>query len=154
MPAPTAAQVLQMSTGCSDTRCEKVQLRDRETEPGQCAGRSAPTDENLSDQVCAMSKPNPPSPSPLDQPTTFTTTSTQFAAYLITDAVLQLLSWGLNAHRTVEFVFADPDARGPTLEIAFRNSRDYRLFANRQFLLEKMRGVVGFGTRGGNDAKA
>lgn len=97
---------------------------------------------------------NPSSPSHSEQATTFSTTSTQFAAYLITDGVLPLLSWDLNVNREVEFTFADPETRGPTLEIAFRNSRDYRLFANRQYLLEKMRGVAGFvAGRGGHDAK-
>jgi hypothetical protein len=94
------------------------------------------------------------SPSSPNQVTTFSTTSTQFAAFLITDGVLSLLSWDLNANRDVEFKFADPESRGPTLEIAFRNSRDYRLFANRQYLLEKMRSVAGFvAGRGGHDAK-
>jgi hypothetical protein len=96
---------------------------------------------------------NPLVPSFSNPPNIFSTTSTQFAALLITDGILQLLSWDLNANRDVEFKFADPESRGPTLEIVFRNSRDYRLFSNRQYLLEKMRSVTGWAGRGGIDAK-
>jgi hypothetical protein len=93
-----------------------------------------------------------PVPSLPNPPKTFSTTSTQFAAQLITDEVLRLLSWDLAASREVEFTFDDPEAKGPDLEIAFRNSRDFRLFQNRQYLIEKMRSAKGF-VRGGNNAK-
>jgi hypothetical protein len=77
-----------------------------------------------------------------------------FASFLLTDGVLRLLGWGLTATREVEFTFDDPEGKGPDLEIAFRQSRDYRLFANRQYLMEKMRTVEGWaGSRGGDDGK-
>jgi hypothetical protein len=80
----------------------------------------------------------------LDRSTqSFSTCNVDLAAALVVDSLLTLESWDVSRDgKRLEFRFADPQDRGKSLEIAFQNSRDFRLFGVRKYLIDKTRAVT------------
>ncbi len=80
----------------------------------------------------------------LDRSTSvYKTCNVDFAAALVVDCLLSLESWDVSPDgKRLEFSFADPHGHGQSLEIAFQNSRDFRLFGVRKYLVDKTRVVT------------
>lgn len=74
----------------------------------------------------------------------FTTCDVDFASVLVVDGSLALESWDIAPDgKRLEFRFSDPAGKGKALEIAFqRDSRDFRLFRTRKYLVNKSHEVL------------
>ncbi|MBZ5684675.1 MAG: hypothetical protein LAP86_06540 [Acidobacteriia bacterium] len=73
----------------------------------------------------------------------YSTCDLDFAATMIMEGTLTLAGWDPSLDgRRVEFRFADPEGKGPRLEMEFQNSHALRLFNVRKSLVNKTRDVL------------